>query len=95
MSDSTEFTPSLPRESPTDIYGVSAGDDYGMLYLAREQPVDVRGLTSTPTYDGCRDGLDGRDNVTVADVAVENPDYPQDVWLYVGRSGCSRRTCAT
>ncbi|MFF0267046.1 glycosyl hydrolase family 28-related protein [Kribbella sp. NPDC004536] len=89
MSDAVEFTPSLPRLSPTDIYGVGAGDDYGMLYLAPgDSAVEVRGLTfDTNLRRVVALELDGRNNVTVGDVAVENPEYPQDVWLYVGTFG--------
>jgi hypothetical protein len=89
MSSSVEFTPSLPRESPTDVYGVSADDDYGMLYLAPgDSAVEIRGLTfDTNLRRMLAVGLDGRNNVTVADVAVENPEYPQDVWSYVGTLG--------
>ncbi|GAA1594001.1 hypothetical protein GCM10009804_58180 [Kribbella hippodromi] len=89
MSDSTVFSPSMPRSQATDTYGVSAADDKGMLYLAPSSvPVTVAGITfDTNQRRLIGLELDGRHNVTLSDVGVENVDYPQDVWLYVGGYG--------
>ncbi|GAA3085022.1 hypothetical protein JOF29_002990 [Kribbella aluminosa] len=89
MSDSSVFSPSMPRSAATDTYGVSAADDKGMLYLApSDLPVTVAGVTfDTNQRRLIGVEIDGRHNVTLSDVGVENVDYPQDVWLYVGCYG--------
>ncbi len=89
MSDDVEFTPDLPRGTPTDIYGVSAEDASGMIYLApSDVPVTLQKLTfDTNQRRIVAVELDASHNVTIADVGIENIDYPQDVWLYVGTQG--------
>lgn len=89
ISDDVVFSTDLPRNTPTDMYAVSADDNFGMLYLAPgTTPIEIRGLTfDANTRRMVAIELDACDNVTIADVGVENTDYPTDVWLYVGTFG--------
>ncbi|WP_328997346.1 glycoside hydrolase family 55 protein [Kribbella sp. NBC_00709] len=86
MSAEVNWSTDLPRNAPTDMYAVDSADDYGMLYLAPgDTPTEVRGLGfDTNERRMVAIELDTRNNATIAQVTVENPLYPDDVWLYVG-----------
>ncbi|MFF0267045.1 glycosyl hydrolase family 28-related protein [Kribbella sp. NPDC004536] len=69
-----------------DVYGVSASDDIGMLYLAPgSNPVTVDHLTfdANDRRMVCLE-VDGRDGVTVSSCHFVNANWPSNIFLYSG-----------
>jgi hypothetical protein len=86
MSDGAPFSPDIPINKSTDVQGVKADDQYGMLYLApSSQPVELSGITfDTNGKRGVVLEIDGRNGVSVTETAFVADSYPDDVSLYAG-----------
>jgi hypothetical protein len=86
MIDSAPFSPDLPTGKSVDMFGVTAADEYGMLYLAPSaEPVRLSGITfDTNGKRGMVLEIDGRNNTSVTDTTFIADTFPDDVWLYAG-----------
>ncbi len=89
MADTATFSPSVPTTTTYDVYGVSAGDDLGMLYLA---PGNGVVQIDHITFDANKLRplileIDGRHGATLSASTFINGDWPLNVYLYSGGLG--------
>ena len=95
VNSTAGYPASVPIATTFDVYGVSASDDVGMLYVAPgSNPVTLDHLTfdANDRRVVCLE-VDGRADVTVSTCHFVNSNWPSNIYLYSGGYGVIAQNC--